>query len=258
MDYTQRLKWIENVLNADRPGCPTSLLEDRMTGNTGSSDSLVKLPLKHIALFRPEHYEPGYAYPLVIWLHPDCGSEQALHEIMPQISTRNYLGLSFRAPAIDPAAPANGYHWPDSHLFVKQFADQIQQTVRELTKVFHIHEQRIYLAGTGTGCSVATKLFLQVPHFFAGAALINGQFGKTDFQNATSVNLKNKRILLDHSLANVPDDSISAHWVTRMWAGTGAQIQSVNSLKAELNQESEQLAALNRWIMEGISTARLV
>ncbi|QDV53153.1 alpha/beta hydrolase [Gimesia fumaroli] len=258
MDYTQRLKWIENGFNADSPKLPPSLLKERMTGNRGASEALINLPLKHISLFRPEHYEPGYAYPLVIWLHPDSGSEQALHEIMPQISTRNYLGLSFRAPAIKPQAPSKGYYWPDSHLFVKQFAEQIQETVQELSKVLHIHEQRIYLAGTGSGCSVATKLLLQKPDFFAGAALFKGCFGKSDFQNVPNANLKNKRILLDHSLENASADAISATWVARMWQSTGGQIQSVNSLKAELSQETEQLAALNRWIMEGISTARLV
>ena len=258
MDYSQRLKWIDNGFKGERPELPPALLEGRMSGGTDSSESVIQLPLKHIALFRPEHYEPGYAYPLVIWLHPDSSSEHALHEIMPQISTRNYLGLSFRAPAINPKAPEKGYYWPDSHLFVKQFAEQIQQTIQEFSKVLNIHEQRIYLAGTGTGCSVATKLLLQTPDLFAGAALFKGRFGKTDFQNTTSDNLKNKRILLDHSLENATDEPVSASWVSRMWQSTGGQIQSVNEFNSELSQEAEQLAALNRWIMEGISTARLV
>jgi len=258
MDYTQRLKWIENVINAERAELTQSLPDDRMTGNRCPSDTLIKLPVKHVSLFRPEKYESGYAYPLVIWLHPDSGSEHDLHEIMPQISLRNYLGLSFRAPAIDPAAPANGYHWPDSHLFVKQFADNLQQTVQELKKVLNIHEGRIYLAGTGAGCSVATKLLLQAPRFFAGAALLKGHFNKTDFQSTTSVSLKGKRILVDHRLADDSDSQISSQWVTRMWESTGADMQAVNSLKADLNNESELLSALDRWIMEGISTAWLV
>ncbi len=258
MDYTQRLKWIEKVFNAERAGLTQSLPVDRMTDYLCPSDTKIKLPVKHVSLFRPEHYEPGYAYPLVIWLHPDTGSEHDLHEIMPQISTRNYLGLSFRAPAIDPAAPANGYHWPDSHLFVKQFADNLLQTVQELKKVLNIHEGRIYLAGTGAGCSVATKLLMQVPRFFAGAALIKGHFNKTDFQSTTSVDLKGKRILMDHRLASDVDGQTSSHWVTRMWKTTGADLQSVNSLKVELNSEPELLTALDRWIMEGISTAWLV
>lgn len=263
MDYTQRLKWIEKVFNAERAGIVQALPPDRLMGDTGPSDTAasnttINLPVKHIALFRPEHYEPGYAYPLVIWLHPDAGSEHDLHEVMPQISLRNYLGLSFRAPAIDPAAPANGYHWPDSHLYAKQFADTIQQTVQELKKVLNIHEGRIYLAGTGTGCSIATKLLMQEHHFFAGAALMKGHFNKTDFQCAPSVNLKGKRILVDHQIANDSDSQVSSQWVTRMWNTMGAKTQFVNSLKSEANSESALLSNLDRWIMEGISTAWLV
>jgi len=258
MDYLQRLKWIENVFHAERAGSTQSLPVDRLKGAFSSSDTPIKLPVEHVSLFRPEHYEPGYAYPLVIWLHPDGGSEHDLHGVMPQVSLRNYLGLSFRAPTIDPAAPDNGYHWPNSHLFVKQFAETIQQTVQELKKVLNIHERRIYLVGTGTGCSVATKLMMLAPHFYAGAALFNGCFNKTDFQSTTTVNLKGKRILVDPRIANDADSPVSSQWVTRMWETTGAETQAVNSLKAEMIDESELLFILDRWIMEGTSTAWLV
>jgi len=43
-----------------------------------------------------------------------------------------------------------------------------------------------------------------------------------------------------------------------MWETTGAETQVVNSLKAEMSDESELLYTLDRWIMEGISTAWLV
>lgn len=258
MDFTQRLKWIENVFNEDR--CEDSHPHpiDRLNGNVSQPDTTVRLPVKHIVVFRPEHYEPGYAYPLVIWLHPDGSSEQDLHEIMPQISTRNYLGLSFRAPAINPHAPANGYHWPDSHVFVEQFRDTVQTTVRELKKVLNIHDERIFLAGSGTGCSVTTKLLFHAPQFFAGAALINGQFSQTDFQSETKVDLKAKRVLLDHSINQAGDDQISLERLTYMWERTGAKTSAINSLESKMNTQAEMLSSLNRWIMEGISTARLV
>ncbi|MCH9790344.1 MAG: hypothetical protein K0U82_05960 [Planctomycetes bacterium] len=258
MDYMQRLKWIEKVFHSERAGNTQSPPVDRIKNALATSDTPVNLPVKHVSLFRPEHYEPGYAYPLVIWLHADGGSEHDLHEVMPQISLRNYLGLSFRAPAIDPADPAGGYHWPDSQLYVKQFADTIQQTVQELKKVLNIHERRIYLVGTGTGCSVATKLLMLAPHFFAGAALFNGCFKKTDFQSTGSVNLQGKRVLLDHRIAINLSSQISSQWVTRMWETTGSETRIVNALEAETQDESELLVALDRWIMEGISTAWLV
>lgn len=258
MDYTQRLKWIKNVFNGERVVFTPPLPVDRMSENDNQSNVVVRLPIKHVALFRPEHYEPRYAYPLVIWLHPDGGSEQDLHEIMPQISLRNYLGLSFRAPAVDPAAPANGYHWPDSHLFVKQFGKHVQNTVRELQKILNIHTGRIYLAATGTGCSVATKLLIGAPHFYAGAALLNGQFNKSDFRSEAPCNLKGSRILLDQNFTHNSKDQFSPQRVTRMWETTGAETHILNSFQPDLNDKTVLLTFLNRWIMEGISTARLV
>lgn len=257
MDYSQRLKWIENDLSQE-PVAPDSPVQNRMLAGAEPEMTRVKLPLKHVSLFRPEHYEPGYAYPLIIWLHHDGESEQTLHDILPAISTRNYLGLSFRAPAINPQASKAGYYWPDSHLFIQQFTEQIQQTVRELSKVLNIHEQRIYLAGTGVGCSVATRLMLHSGDFYAGAALFRGEFRQSDFQHATCGNLKQKRILLDHSPVPQVDESLNASWFTRMLQSTGVEIQAMNLLKADSNSETKQLATLNRWIMEGISTARLV
>lgn len=258
MDFLKRLKWIENVIPEEKEGGTQSLPVDRIKGANSSSDSPIKLPVEHISLFRPEHYEPGYAYPLIIWLHADGGSEQDLHEVMPQVSLRNYLGLSFRAPAIKPEDPAKGYHWPDSHLFVKQFAETIQQTVQELKKVLNIHERRIYLAGTGSGCSVATKLMMLAPHLFAGAALFKGCFNKLDFQSKNSINLNGKRVLLDLQIASDAKGPVSSQWVSRMWETSGAETQALNSLKPEVNEESELLMTLDRWIMEGISTAWLV
>ncbi|WP_417384589.1 alpha/beta hydrolase [Gimesia sp.] len=258
MDFTQRLKWIEQVLNAEQTENLHSPAENRFLGMQENAELQVNLPLKHISLFRPEHYEPGYAYPLVIWLHADGGSEHDLHQIMPQISLRNYLGLSFRAPAIDPAVPENGYHWPDSHLFTAQFMESIQKTILELRKVLNIHEDRIYLAGTGSGCSIATKLLLKAPRLFAGAALLNGSFSDKDFQKTSGTSLKGNRVLLDRRSSNHADSKHSAQWLSRMWETTGADIQTVNSLKPEATQDIELFRILDRWIMEGISTAWLV
>ena len=36
------------------------------------------------ATFAPMHYEPGYAYPLVIWLHGALGDERQVRQVMPQ------------------------------------------------------------------------------------------------------------------------------------------------------------------------------
>ena len=48
------------------------------------------------ASFAPQHYESGYSYPLLVWLHgPGCDERQLLR-IMPQISMRNYVAIAPR------------------------------------------------------------------------------------------------------------------------------------------------------------------
>ena len=46
------------------------------------------------ALFAPIHYEPGYAYPLIVWLHGCGGDERQLRQLMPLLSLRNYLAVA--------------------------------------------------------------------------------------------------------------------------------------------------------------------
>src|SRR6185503_16233240 len=57
------------------------------------SDPVTDLPF---TTFAPIHYEERYAYPLLVWLHGDAGSEQELRQIMPLVSMRNYVAIAPR------------------------------------------------------------------------------------------------------------------------------------------------------------------
>jgi phospholipase/carboxylesterase len=51
------------------------------------------------SLFAPLHYEPGYAYPLIVWLHGEGGTENHLRRLMPMVSVRNYVAVAPRGTA---------------------------------------------------------------------------------------------------------------------------------------------------------------
>src|SRR5580658_5486284 len=59
--------------------------------------------------FAPMHYEPGYSYPLLVWLHGAGCDERQLLRIMPLVSMRNYVAVAPRgvpvAPRVVPVAP---------------------------------------------------------------------------------------------------------------------------------------------------------
>jgi hypothetical protein len=49
-----------------------------------------------VVVFAPLHYEPNYAYPLVVWLHAEGTDEQDLSRVIPRISMRNYVAVAPR------------------------------------------------------------------------------------------------------------------------------------------------------------------
>ena len=55
------------------------------------------------AWFLPLHYEHGYAYPLIVWLHGHGDDERQLRRIMPLLSMRNYLAVAPRDARSRPA-----------------------------------------------------------------------------------------------------------------------------------------------------------
>jgi phospholipase/carboxylesterase len=138
--------------------------------------------LRPCGVFVPENYEPNYAYPLVVWLHDAGRSERDIVHVLPHISMRNYLGLALRGTA--PANPraqgddeaSAGYGWSRSQRMRLVFEDELHASVRRLRQDFHVHTERIFLAGAGDGGTLAWEIFLARPEWFAGLAVFGGRF----------------------------------------------------------------------------------
>ncbi len=128
----------------------------------------------HYTVFAPLHYEPNYAYPLLIWLHGPNDDERQLTRIMPQISMRNYVGLGLRGPTRSPNR--NGYTWSadDRDLFAAEMG--IFRSYEELCGKYHIASQRIFLGGYLSAGTLALRLGMKYPRRFAGVISIGGPF----------------------------------------------------------------------------------
>src|SRR5690348_7083348 len=44
----------------------------------------------------PQNYEPGYSYPLIVWLHDQGCDAEEVDDVLPRISERNYLGVALQ------------------------------------------------------------------------------------------------------------------------------------------------------------------
>lgn len=153
-------------------------------------------------LFSPLHYEPGYAYPLLVWLHGSGGDERQVMRIMPILSMRNYVAVapqgltaaeSTNTPhqrtsksdwnSLDVASilrdgisPKVLYDWPDTEEGLTEAERRVFDCISVATKRSNIAPDRIFLAGFGTGGTLALRLAFLYPEHFAGVASLCGPF----------------------------------------------------------------------------------
>ncbi len=125
-------------------------------------------------LIAPIHYEPNYAYPLLVWLHSAGDDERQLRTVLPHISMRNYVAIAPRAVVPEP----NGYTYTWSSP-LDAFAAawrSVQDAITVARRQYNVNPDRIFLAGLHEGGSMALRLALCQVEQFAGAVSIGGPF----------------------------------------------------------------------------------
>lgn len=125
------------------------------------------------ATFAPIHYEPGYAYPLIVWLHDSGSNEQELRQVMPLVSMRNYVAIAPRGTVGEGRSSAR-YGWRQNSDGIEAAHARISECIALAQERFHIHPQRIFLVGRGSGGTMAVRTAWSAPDQYAGVATING------------------------------------------------------------------------------------
>lgn len=129
--------------------------------------------IQQASYFLPARYEQNYRYPLVVWLHEDGGSQRELGEVMPHISTQNYIGVGVRATrACDSAG--HRYQWLQSAIGTAVAEDAIFAAIESASRRYSVNPERVYLAGYREGGTMALRIGLRNPQHFDGLISIDG------------------------------------------------------------------------------------
>lgn len=123
-------------------------------------------------LLVPLHYEPNYAYPLLIWLHDPGDSEKQLHQLMPLVSMRNYAAVAPRGVVTE----GKRISWGDTETHLDQAEARVFRCVELAQQRLHVHPDRVFLAGAHAGGTMALRIALRNPNQFAGAVSLGGPF----------------------------------------------------------------------------------
>lgn len=129
-------------------------------------------------LFVPRSYEPGYAYPLIVWLHSDASSEMELDGVMESLSTQNYVAIAPRGN-VKATGSERRFQWGTTLTDCAAAEDLVWESVHAAMGALSIHPDRIFLAGFGRGATMAQWIGLKYPEQVAGVVSLSGAFPNT-------------------------------------------------------------------------------
>ena len=206
-----------------------------------------------VATFQPTNYEPGYAYPLVLWLHDSGGNEQELPQMMQHLSTQNYVAVAPRATQEALQGQDDwgqqGYDWvqePNAIADTEQAVDEAIELARER---FNIHPNRVFLLGQGEGGTMALRVAMQSPRRFSGVASFSGALPRhhSPFRNVSTI--RNLPFLLAASQESPQYQEAQVCRDLKLLHSAGCSV-SHRQYPGSDDLTTSMLADANRWMME--------
>ncbi len=210
----------------------TRPMSNRLSKRTQPADAAH--PLDWMAgdgLFTPQGYEPGYDYPLVVWL-PDRSRRFDIGRAMKRLSLRNYVAI---APDFDPGAG-------DEPLW-----DSIERVCDRVS----IHPRRIYLVGQGSGGTEAFRIACRHPAAFAGVVSLGGLFPLDEGLFARLADVRQLPMLLCCHRTACVEAARQTDRTLRVFHAAGAML-SLRIYPGAQALSKAILTDVNRWLMDEV------
>jgi phospholipase/carboxylesterase len=217
----------------------------------GFYDSEVRSPRPlPVRTFLPFGYEPRYPYPLLVFFHNQRGNEEQILRLAPRLSRRNYISIGLRGPV--PLGRRRdgqpGYSWGDGTA-AGLIEDYLLRAVEQTRVNYHIHSERIYLAGFAEGAELAYRLALTFPDKIGGVISLGGAMPRHDRPLFRFPEIRSLRIFIGHGIADPVVPLSLAKQDFRLFYNTGAQVQ-MHTYPTTHKLHPEMLRDVNRWIIE--------
>ena len=232
---------------------PTNTTSFRVVGSRDRREAL-----DAAVTFAPIHYESGYTYPLIVWLHGAGQAARSLGEVMSHISVRNYIAVApiaySGAQRVDAVAL-----WDQSPVAIAAAHQSILEAVALAEQRFRIHKRRIFLVGFGAGGTMAMRIALQSPEDFAGAATVGGPLptGHSPLRRVNAIRNLPLLIAAARRSSQYPEHLVCSD--LRLLHSAGSTV-SLRQYPGHDDLTTQMLTDLDHWMMEivGQSSAAVV
>ncbi len=202
------------------------------------------------------HYTPGYAYPLIVWLHGPESDERQLLRIMPLVDTemKSYVAVAPRGIRLTEAEGGQRecYGWLPTDEHIQQAEQRVFDSMELAQHKLHINPRRIFLAGFDVGGTMALRLAMSHPGRFAGVISLCGAFptGGTPFGNLVAA--RRLGIFLASGRGSDKYPAVQVCEDLRLLHTAGLSI-TLRQYPCGHELAPQMLADINRWIMEQIN-----
>lgn len=182
-------------------------------------------------LFTPQGYEPGYDYPLVVWL-PERSQPFDLCRAMKRLSLRNFVAI---VPNFDSRADD----------------EPVWNEIDRVSDRLSIHPRRIYLVGQGEGGTEAFRIACRNPDAFAGVVSLGGHFPLAEGLFARLAEVRRLPMLLCCRRTERRDVVRHVDTTLRAFHAAGAML-SLRIYHGSHDLSKAILGDVNRWLMDDV------
>lgn len=206
------------------------------------------------AMFVPLHYEPGYAYPLIVWLHGSGPSdERQLLRVMPVVSMRNYLAVAPRGFPGGGEGEAPECGWPQTPERIEEAERRVFDAIEAAMCQYHVATDRIFIAGFDAGGTMAFRVAMNHPSRFAGVISLCGAFAQGFNPFRGLVQARRLPIFLAVGRDSLRYSPAHACADLRLFHTAGMSI-ALRQYPCGHQLAPQMLRDLDRWIIEQITT----
>ncbi|MCI0638701.1 MAG: hypothetical protein L0Y72_29940 [Gemmataceae bacterium] len=202
-----------------------------------------------VRTFLPTGYEPRYPYPLLVFLHGHGGNEEQILRLAPRLSRRNYISIGLRGPVNIGLRRdgAIGYSWGNEEHW-EVIEDYLLRAVQQTRLNYHVHSERIYLAGFAEGATMAYRLGLTFPEKLGGVISLNGHMPRERRPLLRLPETRSLSVFIGHGIANsvVPLSMARQDYRLLYSAGLGVEMHTYLTTH---KLHADMLRDLNRWII---------
>src|SRR5207253_552332 len=130
--------------------------------------------------------------------------------------------------------------------------DYVFRAVEHTRRTYHVHSERIYLAGICEGATLAYRLGLLFPERFGGVISLNGLMPRQGRPLFRLPQLRELRVFIGHGIANVFMPLSSALQDRRLLYTAGLDVR-LHTYPTTHRLHSDMLRDIDRWIMERVN-----